>query len=102
MHRLYATEKKTCHNSCSGGIVIAVNPSVATGDVQKSTAQTDMSVKTWGYDGALRSRAHKKEYKMPEDIPTTIIGTLWRGFSRLQPTATRRRETMVEMAIGSA
>ena len=41
---------KTCHNSCSGGIVIAVNPSfVATGDVQKSTAQTDMSVKTWGY-----------------------------------------------------
>ena len=50
MYRLSATEEKTCHNSCSGGIVIAVNPSfVATGDVQKSTAQTDMSVKTWGY-----------------------------------------------------
>ena len=47
-HRLYATGK-TCHNNCSGGIVIAVNPSfVATGDVQRSAAQTDMSVNTKG------------------------------------------------------
>ena len=43
-----------------------------------------------------------KEYKMPEDILNyndnwNTVRT-YGGFSRLQPTATRRRETMVEMA----
>ena len=51
MHRLYATEKKTCHNSCSGGIVIAVNLNSVVFDEQSDlTKQAIQSAEyPWGY-----------------------------------------------------
>ena len=51
MYRLSATEKKTCHKSCSGGIAIAVNPnSVGFDEESKLTQQATQSVDLlWGY-----------------------------------------------------
>lgn len=51
MYRLYATEEKTCHNSCSGGIAIAVNPNSVGFDEQSIlTQQAVQSVDLlWGY-----------------------------------------------------
>ncbi len=51
MYRLYATEEKTCHNSCSGGIVIAVNLNSVVFDEQSNlTQQATQSVDLpWGY-----------------------------------------------------
>ena len=51
MYRLSATEEKTCHKSCSGGIAIAVNPN-SVGFDEKSilTQQATQSVDLlWGY-----------------------------------------------------
>ena len=51
MYRLSATEEKTCHNSCSGGIAIAVNPnSVGFDEESILTQQALQSVDLlWGY-----------------------------------------------------
>ena len=51
MRRLYAPEKKTCHNGCSGGIVIAVNLNPVVLDEQSNlTKQAIQSAEySWGY-----------------------------------------------------
>ena len=48
---MFASEEKTCHNSCSGGIAIAVNlNSVAFDEVSKLRKQAIQSVDfLWGY-----------------------------------------------------
>ena len=51
MHRLYATEEKTCHNSYFGGIAIAVNLNSVGFDeesilMQQATQSVDL---LWGY-----------------------------------------------------
>ena len=56
MYRLYATEEKTCQNSCSGGIIIAVNLNSVVLDEQSNlTRQATQSVDLpWG-DGVMDS-----------------------------------------------
>ena len=51
MYRLSATEEKTCHNSCSGGIAIAVNlNSVGFDEDSTFTQQAIQSLDLlWGY-----------------------------------------------------
>ena len=51
MCRLPATEEKTCHNSCSGGIAIAVNPNSVVFDEQSNLMKQAIQSAEypWGY-----------------------------------------------------